>query len=69
MREKRNGRVEMVDENTCRYIVDTYDAAEMMPWIRTFIGRIEKLECSDQNVVKQFYDDMDAMYKLYGGDG
>ena len=67
-REKRNGRVEMLDKNTCKYIVDTYDASEMLPWIRTFIGRLERLECSDQNVVKRFYDDMEAMYKLYGGE-
>jgi len=68
-REKRNGRVEIVDQNTCKYIVDTYDASEMLPWIRTFIGRIEKLECSDQAVVKRFYEDLEQVYALYGGDG
>ena len=67
-REKRNGRVEMVDKNTCKYIVDTYDASEMMPWLRTFIGRIEKLECSDQKVVDKFYEDLEEMYSLYGGE-
>lgn len=67
-REKRNGRVEMIDDNTCKYIVDTYDASEMLPWIRTFIGRIEKLECSDESVVKRFYEDLDQVYALYGGE-
>ena len=67
-REKRNGRVELIDKNTCKYIVDTYDAAEMMPWLRTFIGRIEKLECSDEAVVKRFYEDLELMYKQYGGE-
>ena len=67
-REKRNGHVEIVDINTCKYIVDTYDASEMMPWLRTFIGRIEKLECSDQKVVDKFYEDMEQMYSLYGGE-
>ena len=67
-REKRNGRVELVDQNTCKYIVDTYDASEMVPWIRTFIGRIEKLECSDETVVKRFYDDLNQVYALYGGE-
>lgn len=66
-REKRYGRVEMIDENTCKYIVDTYDASEMLPWLRTFIGRIEKLECSDESVVQRFYEDLDAVYGLYGG--
>ncbi len=67
-REKRNGRVEMVDRNTCKYIVDTYDASEMLPWIRTFIGRIEKLECSDEAVVKRFYEDFEQVLSLYGGE-
>ena len=67
-REKRNGRVEMVDRNTCRYIADVYDASEMLPWLRTFIGRIEKLECSNEAVTRQFYADLDAVYAMYGGE-
>jgi len=67
-REKRNGRVEIVDQNTCKYIVDTYDASEMLPWIRTFIGRIEKLECSDETVVQRFYEDFEQVLLLYGGE-
>ena len=67
-REKRIGRVVLVDQNTCKYIVDTYDASEMVPWIRTFIGRIEKLECSDETVVTRFYDDLNQVYALYGGE-
>ena len=66
-REKRNGAVVRIDQNTCKYIVDTYDASELVPWLRTFIGRIEKLECSDQNVVKRFYEDLERMYEQYGG--
>ena len=67
-REKRNGRVEMIDENTCKYIVDTYDASEMLPWLRTFIGRIEKLECSDPKTVKRFWQDLEQMRQMYGGE-
>ncbi len=67
-REKRIGHVEMIDQNTCKYIADTYDASEMLPWIRTFIGRIEKLECSDQSVVERFYKDLQQMLDLYGGE-
>lgn len=67
-REKRIGRVEIIDANTCKYIVDTYDASEMLPWLRTFIGRIEKLECSDEAVVKRFYDDLELTFQLYGGE-
>lgn len=68
-REKRIGCVEILDQNTCKYIVDTYDAAELLPWLRTFIGRIERLECTDSSVVERFYGDFDAMLALYGGEG
>lgn len=68
-REKRNGRVELTGPNTCKFIVDTCDAAELLPWIRTFIGRIEKLECSNEGVVTRFYNDLERLYRLYEGDG
>lgn len=68
-REKRNGRVEFLDQNTCKYVVDTYDASEMLPWIRTFMGRIMKLECSNKGVVKSFYEDLEETMALYGGEG
>lgn len=66
-REKRNGTVEIIGQNTCKYVADVYDASELVPWLRTFIGRIEKLECSDPMVVKRFYEDLDATAALYGG--
>ena len=68
-REKRNGRVELLDEHTCRYITDVYDASEMIPWLRTFIGRIVKLECSDKAVEARFWSDLDRTCELYGGEG
>ena len=67
-REKRNGKVEQIDRNTCKYITDTYDAMEMLPWLRTFIGRIERLECSNPQLVQRFYEDLERMYSMYGGD-
>ena len=67
-REKRCGTVEQLDANTLRFSADVYDANEMLPWIRTFIGRIEKLECSNSAVTAKFYSDLDEMKKLYGGD-
>ena len=67
-REKRNGTVEILDDRTCRYIADVYDASELIPWLRTFIGRIVKLECSDNTVVERFWFDLEKMSALYGGD-
>ena len=67
-REKRNGKVLRTGPNTCLYTAEVYDASEMLPWLRTFIGRIEKLECTDQTVVDRFYEDLDAMTAMYGGE-
>lgn len=67
-REKRHGRVEYLSKNTCRFVADVYDAAEMLPWIRTFIGRITELKCSNQFVEKTFYEDLERMNALYGGE-
>ncbi len=68
-REKRYGTVTAVDKNHYKFTADIYDAMEMMPWIRTFIGRITKLECSNDTVVKTFYSDLEKMKAMYGGDG
>ena len=68
-REKRHGSVEILDAHTCKFSADVYDASEMLPWLRTFIGRIVDLKCSNQFVVDLFYEDLMRMNALYGGDG
>ena len=68
-REKRCGTVERLDEHTCRFTADVYDAAEMLPWLRTFIGRIVDLQCSNLYVTDTFWADLERMSALYGGDG
>ena len=68
-RERRCGRVEAAGEHTYRYIADVYDALEMLPWLRTFIGRVESLECSNALVEQRFYADLDTMREQYGGGG
>ena len=67
-REKRHGHIEIIDEHTCKFIADVYDASEMLPWLRTFIGRITDLQCSSQFVVQTFYEDLEKMKSMYGGD-
>lgn len=68
-REKRHGAVEVLDEHTCRFTADIYDASEMLPWLRTFIGRIVELRCSNPLVTDTFYKDLKRMEALYGGGG
>lgn len=67
-REKRCGRIEAAGKGRYTFIADVFDASEMLPWLRTFIGRIVELNCSNEAVTRQFYGDMEAMRVLYGGD-
>lgn len=66
-REKRNGHVYKLNDHQYKYVVDTYDAMELMPWIRTFIGRIDNLESSNSYLKKKFDEDMEKMYAMYLG--
>ena len=68
-REKRCGRIERLDEHRCRFEADVYDAGEMIPWMRTFIGRIQSIYCSNPEVEERFRTDLDTMWALYGGEG
>jgi DNA-binding transcriptional ArsR family regulator len=65
-REKRCGSVEKVDNTTCRFTADVYDAAEMLPWLRTFIGRIQSIECSNPYVAETFNKDLREIAEMYG---
>lgn len=68
LREKRNGRVEIMDANTYRFEADVYDTLEMLPWIRTYIGRIVSLKCTNSLVTQRFHEDLEVMSRLYGGE-
>lgn len=67
-REKRTGKVEKLDMSTYRYTADVYDVMEMLPWLRTFIGRIQELKCTNVEVTRIFYSDLRKMQELYGGE-
>ena len=68
-REKRCGRVEKIDDNHYRYIAEVFDSTEMLPWIRTFISRITKMNFSNRNAENKFKADIQEMYRMYGIDG
>ena len=42
-----------------------YDSSEMIPWIRTFICRIVKMNFSNRSIENQFKKDLEAMYWMY----
>ncbi len=68
-REKRCGRVEQIDDTHWRFSADVYDAQEMLPWLRTFTGRIESLSCTNKAVEECFRGDLAVLAEVYGGDG
>lgn len=64
-REKRSGTVEQLDAEHYRFSIVVYDARELLPWIRTFIGRITAFSCSNKNVQELFFEDLKQMASYY----
>ena len=65
-REKRCASLERLDDYRWRLTAEVYDAKEMIPWIRTFIGRIQSLQCSNPEIEEIFLKDLEAMWDNYG---
>lgn len=65
-REKRCGIITQVDTEIYRFTADVYDAFEMIPWIRSFFGRIKRIECSNKEITNQLKYDIVKMAKQYG---
>ena len=65
-REGKGGNVSQTGPNTFTYTTQVFDANEMLPWIRTFTGRIIKLETTHPGLKNLFMYDMEEMYKMYG---
>lgn len=65
-REKRCASLERLDDHRWRLTSEVFDAEEMIPWIRTFIGRIQSLHCSNPEIEEIFRKDLEAMWDNYG---
>lgn len=65
IREGKGGNVTQLDDTTYQYEKQVFDAHEMLPWVRTFIGRIKEFHCSNPKVEQRFYGDLQAMYHIY----
>ena len=64
-REKRCGRVEKLDDSHWKFTADVYEAFEMLPWLRTFTGRVTDLQCTDKRVINRFWKDFHEMTQMY----
>lgn len=65
-REGRGGRVTRIARNVYQYEKEVFDCNEMLPWVRTFIGRILEFTCTAKSVEQRFYRDLQEMYEMYG---
>jgi len=43
-------------------VIDTY---EMLPWLRSFIGRIVELRGTNEKAINQFNNDLKWLYEMY----
>ena len=64
-REGRGGTVTQIGKDVYQYQKETFDCNEMMPWVRTFTGRILSLKCTAKSIEKRFYQDLHTMYQIY----
>ena len=65
-REGRGGTVTKTAPNIYQYEIEVFDCNEMLPWIRTFLGRIISIHFSNKALEKQFFSDIKTMYRMYG---
>ena len=75
-REGKDGIVTKLSDNTFRYEKIVFDANEMFPWLRTFIGRIidvrfypldnnQEVNGENRLLRKHFFDDIVSLYDMY----
>lgn len=64
-REGKGGILTKVAANTFTYEKEVFDGNEMMPWIKTFIGRIISFESNNDYLKGKFYHDIRQMIEMY----
>ena len=68
-REKRHGKIEKLSDTEYRFTADICNSVELLPWARSFTGRIVSFKSSSDFVTERFYSDLDTMYAMYGTGG
>lgn len=65
-RECRKCHVEeLEDGRLMRFSAEIYDPMEMLPWIRSFVGRIVDFKCDNAEATKRFLQDIVSMAERY----
>ncbi|MBD5384540.1 MAG: WYL domain-containing transcriptional regulator [Ruminococcaceae bacterium] len=68
-REKRNGTLKKLSDDLYKLTIDAFDPVEPMHWVKTFIGRIVKLEGGNAAARELFENDIRRMNAMYNGNG
>ena len=69
-KEGRQGRVERIGDNQFLFSIALVDMVAINPFLRTFFGRIERIQCTNRAWEKRFWQDYRQLYQLYiGGEG
>ena len=63
--EGRGGTIKKIAEHTYTYTISVYEGMELMPWIKTFIGRIILFESNNEHLRTRFYQDLETMAAMY----
>lgn len=63
--EGKKGILTRIDNNIFSYEISLFDGNEMMPWIKTFIGRIISFQSNNKYLQNKFYRDMNTLFNMY----
>lgn len=64
--EGRGGTITRTSDHTYTYEITVFDGNEMMPWVKTFIGRIISFESNNEYLQIKLQRDMEQMMRMYG---
>lgn len=64
-REGRSGKLTKIGPNLFEYEIKLFDLTGIKPFLRTFIGRIVKMEASRKDFVTSFLKEVSLMYEFY----
>lgn len=67
-REGRGGQITRIQPGLYEYTTSCWDSGEILPWVKTFTGRILSFTCSNKAIEQRLWADMRAMRDLYLND-
>ncbi|MGX7265593.1 hypothetical protein ACWOEF_16475 [Enterococcus crotali] len=68
-KEKRQGDIIRLEKNRYLFQIKLADMVAITPFLRTFFGRIEKIQCTNRLWEKHFWEDYQKMCSLYFEEG